>query len=243
MGRIGLWPREGQAGGGLSERLDVAPPGEPPRPDELPDQPHPHHSRGDGVHSAQQGAGAGRARRLRQGGVAACSPRPTRGWVVDGQELRSPEWRDVNLDPALPLGLAPATGSLGPGRVCLPPESKGLGHVFFKGPDSSGDQRPSPPACFMLNHTCWPFSLLCYSQPCGCPLWSLLLEKTPRRGWARWGGLPVLPFCHPLSPCPVPDPVLGSGTWETEMVGGVGTQTSGGGEGRFLGGADISIEL
>ena len=79
---------------GLSERLYVAPPGEPPRPDELPDQPHPHHSRGDSVHSAQQGAGAGRARCLRQGGVAVCSPRPTRGWVVDGQELRSPQsWR------------------------------------------------------------------------------------------------------------------------------------------------------
>ena len=149
--------------------------------------------------------------------MAACSPRPTRGWVVDGQELRSPEWRDVNLDPALPLGLAPATGSLGPGQESAFPLSPRGWDLCSSRAQTALVTRGLPPlACFMLNHICWSFSLLCYSQACGYPLWSLLLEKTPRREWARWGGLPVLPFCHPLSPCPVPDPVLGSGTWETD---------------------------
>lgn len=42
--------------------------GEPPRPDELPHQPHPYHPWGDSVHSSQQGAGAGCSRCLCQGG-------------------------------------------------------------------------------------------------------------------------------------------------------------------------------
>ena len=145
---------EGGAGWRVAEGcLDVAPLGEPPRPDELPDQPHPHHPRGDGVHPAQQGAGAGRERRLRQGGVAAGSPRPTGGGVVDGQEPRSPQsWKDVwALTPVCPwVRLQPLALSGAWARVCLPRclirlSHKGLGAVLFRGPNSSGALRPSTP--------------------------------------------------------------------------------------------------
>ena len=121
--------------------------------------------------------------------------------------------------------------------------------MFFKGLNSSGDLTPSTPGLLHAES----YSLAIQSAVLFPALWIPSLvstKKTPQRGWARWGGPPVLPFCRPLSPCRVPGPVLGSGTLETvrvagetEMVGGVGAQTSRGGKGRFLGGADISVEL
>ena len=201
---------------GLSERLYVAPPGEPPRPDELPDQPHPHHSRGDSVHSAQQGAGAGRARCLRQGGVAVCSPRPTRGWVVDGQEPRSPQsWRDVSLDPTLPLGPASATGPLGPGQESafplspIRPSHKGLGLVFFKGLNSSGDLRPSTPGLLHAES----YSLAIQSAVLFPALWIPSLvspsKEDPTEGMGQVGRPPSPDILSSIEPLPRARPRAG----------------------------------
>lgn len=148
-----------------------------------------------------------------------------RGWVVDGQEPRSPQsWRDVSLDPALPLGPAPATGSLGPGQECafplspIRPSHKGLGLVFFKGPNSSGDLRPSTPGLLHAES----YLLAIQSAVLFPALWIPSLvspsKEDPAEGMGPVGRPSVLPFCHPLSPCPVPGPVLGSGTLEIARV-------------------------
>lgn len=179
-----------------------------------------------------------------------------RGWVVGGQEPRSPQsWRDVSLDPALPLGPAPATGSLGPGQECafplspIHPSHKGLGLVFFKGPNSSGDLRPSTPGLLHAES----YLLAIQSAVLFPALWIPSLvspsKEDPAEGMGQVGRPPSPAILSSIEPLPCARPCAGlwdpgdSQSCRGDMVGGVGAETSRGGKGRFLGGADISIEL
>lgn len=94
--------------------------GEPPRPDELPYQPHHYHPRGDGVHPSQQGAGVGCARCLCQGGWPSVLFALSCGWTgarcFQSASLFGSLWARVptqvsgSLMPSFPLSMSKPQG-------------------------------------------------------------------------------------------------------------------------------------
>ena len=121
---------------------------------------------------------------------------PPGGWVVAGQELRSPQtWKDIwALTLVCPWVQTPAPSSLwGLGKSPPSPGPhvpRGAGGCALQEPrQPRGTPAPGPlyaPALGLpLNHILGSLSLLCCSQPREYPLWSL--QRRPQRGAGSGG--------------------------------------------------------
>ena len=117
-------------------------------------------------------------------------------------------------DPALPLGPAPATGCLGPGQESafplspIRPSHKGLGLVFFKGLNSSGDLTPSTPGLLHAES----YSLAIQSAVLFPALWIPSLVSTkedPTEGMGQVGRPPSPAILSSIEPLPHARPCAG----------------------------------